>query len=179
MGRNTINPEFIHSLMKRALLVIALLGTLTASAQDYKGHYGIGLALGEPSGFSIKKFNNHSEAFQYTLGYSTVNGQEGINIGADFLLHNYDFITAEKGKIPFYYGAGIHMKSYNNAGNQIYARVPLGLAYEVSNFPFDVFFEFAPGIAVIPEPELVTNFAIGGRFYIDLNKARRAVEERI
>jgi len=179
MGRNTINPEFIHSLMKRALLVIAFLGTVTASAQDYKGHYGIGLALGEPSGFSIKKFNNHSEAFQYTLGYSTVDGEEGINIGADFLLHNYDFITAEKGKIPFYYGAGIHMKSYNNAGNQIYARVPLGLAYEVSNFPFDVFFEFAPGIAVIPEPELVTNFAIGGRFYFDLNKARRAVEERI
>ena len=179
MGRNTINPEFIHSLMKRALLVIAFLGTVTASAQDYKGHYGIGLALGEPSGFSIKKFNNHSEAFQYTLGYSTVDGKEGINIGADFLLHNYDFITAEKGKIPFYYGAGIHMKSYNNAGNQIYARVPLGLAYEVSNFPFDVFFEFAPGIAVIPEPELVTNFAIGGRFYFDLNKARRAVEERI
>ena len=179
MGRNTINPEFIHSLMKRALLVIAFLGTVTASAQDYKGHYGIGLALGEPSGFSIKKFNNHSEAFQYTLGYSTVDGKEGINIGADFLLHNYDFITAEKGKIPFYYGAGIHIKSYNNAGNQIYARVPLGLAYEVSNFPFDVFFEFAPGIAVIPEPELVTNFAIGGRFYFDLNKARRAVEERI
>ena len=179
MGRNTINPEFIHSLMKRALLVIAFLGTVTASAQDYKGHYGIGLALGEPSGFSIKKFNNHSEAFQYTLGYSTVDGEEGINIGADFLLHNYDFITAEKGKIPFYYGAGIHIKSYNNAGNQIYARVPLGLAYEVSNFPFDVFFEFAPGIAVIPEPELVTNFAIGGRFYFDLNKARRAVEERI
>jgi len=179
MGRNTINPEFIHSLMKRALLVIAFLGTVTASAQDYKGHYGIGLALGEPSGFSIKKFNNHSEAFQYTLGYSTVDGEEGINIGADFLLHNYDFITAEKGMIPFYYGVGIHLTSYINAGNQIYARVPLGLAYEVTDLPLDIFFEFAPGIAVIPEPSLVTNFAIGGRFYFDLNKARRAVEERI
>jgi len=50
--------------MKRALLVIAFLGTFAAAAQDYKGHYGIGLALGEPSGFSIKKFNNKSEAFQ-------------------------------------------------------------------------------------------------------------------
>ena len=104
---------------------------------------------------------------------------QGINIGADFLLHNYDFITAEKGSIPFYYGAGIHLKSYNNAGNQIYARVPLGVAYEVADFPFDIFFEFAPGIAVIPKPELVTNFAIGGRFYFDLNKARQVVEERI
>ncbi len=165
--------------MRKIILLFALALGLNVSAQDYKGHYGIGLALGEPSGFSIKKFNNNSEAFQYTLGYSTVKGEEGINIGADFLLHNYDFITAEKGSIPFYYGAGIHLKSYNNAGNQIYARVPLGVAYEVADFPFDVFFEFAPGIAVIPKPELVTNFAIGGRFYFDLNKARRAVEERI
>ena len=165
--------------MKKIILLFALALGLNVSAQDYKGHYGIGLALGEPSGFSIKKFNNNSEAFQYTLGYSTVKGEEGINIGADFLLHNYDFITAEKGSIPFYYGAGIHLKSYNNAGNQIYARVPLGVAYEVADFPFDVFFEFAPGIAVVPQPSLVTNFALGGRFYFDLNKARRAVEERI
>jgi hypothetical protein len=157
--------------MKKVALAIALTLSVMASAQDYKGRYGIGIALGEPSGFSIKKFNNNSEAFQYTLGYSTIEGREGINVGADFLLHNYDFITAEKGKIPFYYGAGIHLKSYNKAGNQIYARVPLGLAYEVTDLPLDIFFEFAPGIAVIPEPSLVTNFAIGGRFYFDLNKA--------
>ena len=179
MGWRTFNIEHIFASMKKIVLAIALTLSVMASAQDYKGQYGIGLALGEPSGFSIKKFNNNSEAIQYTLGYSTIKGREGINIGADFLLHNYDFITAEKGKIPFYYGAGVHLKSYNSEGNQIYARVPLGLAYEVKDLPMDVFFEFAPGIAVIPEPALVTNFAIGGRFYFDLNKARRAVEERI
>ena len=165
--------------MKRALYIIAFLGTLAATAQEYKGYYGVGLAIGEPSGFSIKKFIKKSEAFQYTLGYSTVKGQQGINIGADFLLHNYDFITAEKGKIPFYYGAGIHLRSYNDMGNQVYARIPLGLAYEVSDLPLDIFFEFAPGIAVIPQPSLVTNFALGGRFYFDFNKARRAAEDHI
>ena len=50
--------------MKKLLLLAALTIGLSASAQDYKGHYGIGLAVGEPSGFSIKKFNNSSEAFQ-------------------------------------------------------------------------------------------------------------------
>ena len=165
--------------MKRVLLIIAFLGTLAAEAQEFKGHYGVGLAIGEPSGFSIKKFIKNGEAFQYTLGYSTVKGQQGINIGADFLLHNYDFITAEKGKIPFYYGAGIHLRSYNDMGNQVYARIPLGLAYEVSDLPLDIFFEFAPGIAVIPQPSLVTNFALGGRFYFNFNKARRAAEEYI
>lgn len=168
--------------MKRALLIIAFLGTLAANAQEYKGHYGVGLAIGEPtSGFSIKKFINNSEAFQYTLAYSAVDGKEGINIGADFLLHNYDFITADKGKIPIYYGAGIHLKSHNDKGNQIYARVPLGLAYEVTDLPLDIFFEFCPGISIFSTVEewFVIDFAIGGRFYLDVNKARRAVEERI
>ena len=44
--------------MKKALVLVVLALTFNAAAQDYKGHYGIGLALGEPSGFSIKKFNS-------------------------------------------------------------------------------------------------------------------------
>ena len=161
--------------MKNLLLAAFILIGLSAAAQDYKGHYGVGLALGEPSGFSIKKFNNNAQAFQYTLGYSCVDGREGFNIGADYLLHNYDLITAEKGSIPFYYGLGAHLKSYDNSGNQLYARVPLGVAYELNDVPLDLFFEFAPGIAVVPEPDLVVNFAIGGRFYFDFKKAAEAV----
>ena len=115
MGRNPINLRpFYQIKMKKALLLIVFATTFTAAAQDYKGHYGIGLLIGEPIGFSIKKFNNNNEAFQNTLGYSAVKGQEGINIGADYLLHNYDIITAERGRVPFYYGGGIHFKSYND-----------------------------------------------------------------
>ena len=180
MGRHTFNPRQLQlKKMKKTLLLVVFAMAFTAAAQDYKGHYGIGLSLGEPSGFSIKKFNNNNEAFQYTLGYSAVKGQEGINIGADYLLHNYDIITAEKGRIPFYYGGGIHLKSYNDAGNQLYARVPLGVAYEAVEFPIDVFFEFAPGIAVLPSPTLVTNFAIGARFYFDVRKAVEKIDEVI
>lgn len=180
MGRHTFNPRQLQlKKMKKTLLLVVFAMAFAAAAQDHKGHYGIGLALGEPSGFSIKKFNNNNEAFQYTLGYSAVKGQEGINIGADYLLHNYDFITAEKGRIPFYYGGGIHLKSYNDAGNQLYARVPLGVAYEAADFPVDVFFEFAPGVAVLPSPALVTNFAIGARFYFDVRKAVEKIDEAI
>ncbi len=180
MGRHAFNPRQLYSKkMKKTLLLVVFATAFTAAAQDYKGHYGIGLALGEPSGFSIKKFNNNNEAFQYTLGYSAVSGQEGINIGADYLLHNYDIITAEKGRIPFYYGGGIHLKSYNDAGNQLYARVPLGVAYEAAHLPVDVFFEFAPGVAVLPEPSLVTNFAIGARFYFDVRKAVEKIDDAI
>ena len=163
--------------MKKLLLLAAVITGLSVSAQDYKGHYGIGLAVGEPSGFSIKKFNNSSEAFQYTVGYST--GQNsGINLGVDFLLHNYDYISAERGSIPLYYGLGIHVKSYENE-NQIYARAPLGIAYELHDLPLDIFFEFSPGLAVVPAPSLVMNFGIGGRFYFDVKRAVEKLDEAI
>ena len=57
MGRHTFNPRQLHlKKMKKALVLVVLALTFNAAAQDYKGHYGIGLALGEPSGFSIKKW---------------------------------------------------------------------------------------------------------------------------
>ena len=105
--------------MKKLLTVSVILIGLQALAQDYKGHYGIGLALGEPSGFSVKKFTDGEQAFQYTVGYSLIKGEEGLSLGVDYLFHNYDIITAEKGSIPFYYGLGIHLKSYNDSGSQL------------------------------------------------------------
>lgn len=178
MGRNYVNNSNLPPIiMKKLLLLSAIIFGLSASAQDYKGHYGIGLAVGEPSGFSIKKFNNSSEAFQYTIGYS-VGENSGINIGVDYLLHNYDYISAERGSIPLYYGLGVHVKSYEN-NSQVYARVPLGIAYELHELPLDIFFEFSPGLAVIPTPSLVMNFGIGGRFYFDVKRAVKKLDEAI
>ena len=169
--------------MKKALVLVVLALTFNAAAQDYKGHYGIGLLIGEPIGISIKKFNNNNEAFQYTLGYSAVDKEEGVNIGADYLLHNYDIITAERGRIPLYYGGGIHFKSYNEEGNQLYARVTLGVAYEVTDFPVDLFFEFAPGLSLLRISDeyglVVPNYGIGARLYFDVRKAVEKIDEAI
>ena len=165
--------------MKKLLTVAVLLIGLQALSQDYKGHYGVGIALGVPYGFSVKKFIDGEHAFQYTLGYSFVTDNESLVFGADYLLHNYDIITAEKGRISLYYGFGLFL-SYDRSESskgEVYARIPLGVAYEISDFPADVFFEFAPGIAVFPTPSIVTNFAIGGRFYFDIKRAVNKIED--
>ena len=168
--------------MKKLLLLAALTIGLSAGAQDYKGHYGIGFAVGEPIGVSIKKFNDN-QAFQYTLGYSLISGKEGLNLGTDYLLHDYSFISAEKGKVPIYYGVGIHFRSYSNTGTQVYTRIPLGIAYEVSEYPVDLFFEFAPGFSLlrtsVEEEMIIMNFGIGGRFYFDVKRAVEKLDEAI
>ncbi len=152
--------------MKQITLSLALLTVLSTSAQNFNRPHGVGMAIGEPSGFSVKKFNNTNQAFQFTLGYSTTRNS-GINLGVDFLLHDRSFITTDKGYVPLYYGFGAHIKSYESE-SQVYARVPFGVAYEFNNYPADIFFEFSPGIAVIPSPELVINVGVGGRFYFYL-----------
>ncbi|HCP41822.1 MAG TPA: hypothetical protein DIT65_08495 [Cryomorphaceae bacterium] len=163
--------------MKKLVLLAALVTGLSASAQDYKGHYGIGFVIGKPSGFSIKKFNNSREALQYTVGYNTDQNSE-INLGVDFLLHNYDYIRAERGSIPLYYGLGVHVRSYENK-SQIYARVPLGISYELNDLPLDIFFEFCPGLAVVPTPSLVINYGVGGRFFFDVKHTAEKIDGAI
>lgn len=150
--------------MKKIILVLALFNALSASAQHIKGLYGVGIAVGEPTSFSVKKFNNATQAFQYSLGYSTT-GNSGVNLGVDFLLHDYSFIITDKGSVPLYYGLGAHINSYES---MVYARVPLGVAHEFHDYPADIFFEFSPGIAVTPSPGLVINYSVGGRFYFNI-----------
>jgi hypothetical protein len=49
----------------------------------------------------------------------------------------------------------------------------------MNDLPLDVFFEFAPGIAVLPAPNLVTNFAIGARYYFDVKAAVKKIDDAI
>lgn len=152
--------------MKNQLIALLVLLSSTAFAQNLSGKYGVGLALGEPSGFSVKKFNSGTEAYQFTLGYNMAGTHTGVNLGGDVLFHNYNFFSADNGSIPYYYGAGVHVSLYE--ATQVYARVPLGIAYEFNELPADVFLEFSPGIAVVPTPGIVFNFALGARYYFTL-----------
>ena len=71
-----------------------------------------------------------------------------------------------------------HIKSYENK-SQVDARVPLGVAYEFNYYPADIFFEFSPGIAVIPSPNLVINVGVGARYYFDFKRAVKKLDDAI
>lgn len=137
------------------------------SAQD-KG-FGIGIMLGEPSGISAKKWINNLNAIDAGVGWSfTENGS--IHLHADYLYHNYDLIKMSDSKIPFYFGIGGRLKfkgeEKSAKGNSIGIRVPVGVAYEFSRAPFDVFLEIVPILDVSPDTRFTFNSAIGVRYYL-------------
>jgi hypothetical protein len=98
--------------MKRLIFVFVIaLATLTANAQ-YK--WGIGVALGSPSGFSGKVFTTDTQAFDFTLGW----WHDYANISAMYEIHNsfndLGGLNEYKSQIKWYYGPGAHIGSWNN-----------------------------------------------------------------
>lgn len=129
--------------------------------------FGIGIMIGEPTGLSMKQWLNSSNAIDAGVGWSfTENGS--IHLHADYLYHNYDLIKISDAKIPFYFGIGGRLKfkgEDKSKGNSIGIRVPVGLSYQFSTAPFDVFLEVVPIMDLSPDTRLTFNSALGVRYY--------------
>ena len=142
---------------------------------------GLGFILGNPSGLSAKLPTSEINAFHFILAWDQGGGWgnrgwDGNNcgpnnndcngrlyVGGDYVWYNYDAIPVSKGRLPFYYGPGIWLSASDISGFGI--RFALGLEYQFATVPFDVFFEIAPGLRVVPNTHGYMSSGLGGRFY--------------
>jgi hypothetical protein len=153
--------------MKRILLIAAVIFGFIINANAQESGLGVGFMLGEPTGISIKKWLNNSNALDAGLGWSfTEDGS--IHLHADYLYHNYDIIKLSDAKVPVYFGVGGRFKFKNDqksVGNSIGVRVPVGAAYQFTSAPFDAFIEIVPILDLSPDTRISFNSAIGFRYY--------------
>ena len=154
--------------MRLTLSIITLLTILSAPAWCQAKHTGIGIILGEPTGFSWKMWLDGSMAYDAGIAWSFA-GEPRIHVHGDVLWHNFNVlqntfdIDESNGWLPLYYGIGGILKVGNDA--RLGARFVLGTTYVFKNAPFDIFLEVAPVMDVIPETELRLNAAVGSRFW--------------
>jgi len=149
--------------VKRVKLFILIsfmifIGSMNA---QHKG-VGLGIIVGEPTGFSFKYWATTSTAFDAALAWSFIDGG-AFHIHVDYLLHSFTLFRIDEGKLPFYYGIGARLKTSDDT--QLGVRVPLGVAYLIQNAPVDIFFEIVPILDFIPKTDLKINAAIGARYY--------------
>lgn len=153
--------------MKENIIVILFLFCFIFSANAQESGIGVGIMLGEPSGLSAKKWLNHSNAIDAGIGWSFAeNGS--IHFHADYLYHNFDLIKISGEKMPLYFGVGGRLKMKGgdeSKGNSIGVRIPVGVAYQLQNYPFDTFFEIVPILDISPDTRFTFNGAIGIRYY--------------
>jgi len=159
--------------VKHWLLGIVFLGMATGivSATEAENNFGVGFALGDPSGISAKIPTSEMNAINLVMGYD-VDPAPGdgdccndgrLYVGGDYVWYNYNLIPVSVGKLPLYYGPGVWASIANNSSIGI--RAVLGLEYQFANAPFDMFLEIGPGIRIVPNTSGDVSAGLGARFF--------------
>ncbi len=150
--------------MKKIIMLFTVLLFLTNITDAQKRGFGVGIIIGEPTGLSFKSFISGTTAIDGAAAWSFSDHHSAFHLHVDYLVHSYDLINVQKGRLPFYFGIGARVKAADDA--QFGVRIPVGLSYEFQSFPSDIFLELAPIMDLAPATKFRMNGAIGIRFYI-------------
>jgi len=151
--------------MKRFLGYLFIIFIISASfIQSQNKDVGLGIILGEPTGVSFKIWTGNNSAFDGAVAWSFINGG-AFHVHADYILHSFNLIHVESGRLPVYYGIGGRIKFLDDAG--IGVRVPVGLAYLFDDAPIDIFLEIVPILDLAPKTDFKINAALGGRYFFN------------
>ena len=155
--------------------LVAAVGMLIACNAGAQEKLGIGIIAGEPTGVTLKKWQDNRVAIDMAAAWS-FSENDSFQFHMDYLIHDYTvFRPAElKGKLPLYYGIGGRIKLRDNDNNRnrtnddalIGVLVPIGIAYLLPKDPFEFFGEIVPTLDIAPATDLDINAALGFRYYL-------------
>ncbi len=154
--------------MKKGFLLVIVLAYLFLPVNLFSQDkaFGLGIMIGQPTGFSAKYWLNNEHAVDFGLAYSFIGGDKGFSLHSDYLYHINGF-TKSNIKLPVYYGFGARIRSVDHSKTYLGARGVVGLVYMNNVAPFDVFLELAPIFNLFPETSLNFDLALGLRYYFD------------
>lgn len=160
--------------MRKHALVLLLAGlaqaglVLTLPAADLEGRgnkgFGAGLMLGEPTSLNAKYWIDEHSAVDGAVGWA-FEGDNNLEVHADYLYHFLDVIKVPEGQLPIYAGGGLRYKVRDDRDDKFGIRAVAGLDYIFQNAPVDVFFEAGPIFNVTPDFDVDVTVAVGARFW--------------
>lgn len=142
------------------LMLIAMIFPCRALAQD--GDFGLGIILGEPTGISFKKWTGSQTAIDGAVAWS-FSGKDSLHLHADYLIHNFDLIEVETGRLPIYYGIGLRLKLEEES--RFGFRIPVGISYIFEKASLDIFLELVPMLDLVPDTKFKMGWGVGIRYY--------------
>ncbi len=144
------------------LAVLLTVAAVEAPAQN-KG-FGLGIILGEPTGFSVKGWIDSRSAIDAGLAWSFLH-ETTFHVHVDYLLHTGEL--TKRSDMPVYYGIGGRIKAGSAGGDRIGIRIVGGMVYFVPGSPIDIFGEIVPILDFSPSTDLQVNAGIGARYYFN------------
>ncbi len=167
------------NVMKLKLLLLGvLIFTASVSHATRRGDQGVGVMLGNPSGFSYKFWLDDSFGIDGAAGIA----QGEFDMHATLLYHNFGTarrwaetssffrsLTAD-GDLPWYFGAGPRILFEDKSEFGI--RFPVGFSFLPHRSPWETFVEFAPVWRFTPDMGFDADFALGVRYYFPAIRPR-------
>lgn len=153
--------------MKKALftfMMILLFSGSTVMAQP--SGFGIGAQVGEPTGLSLKFWNNPQRSLNITAAWSM--GRAGrLVLQTDYVFYNYNILDTEIDNVetPLYYGLGAQIRFEEES--RIGIRVPIGIDFAFQRDPLDIFLEIGPTLNLVPATEFEMTGGLGIHYYFD------------
>lgn len=169
------------TVMKNYMALLGMCGFLMSAATvqaQRRGDQGVGVMIGNPSGFSYKMWLDENIGLDGAVGIA----QGEFDIHTTLLYHNFNtakqwaqnsaFFSdiVKSGDLPWYIGAGPRVLFENNTEFGI--RFPIGMSYLPHHSPWETFFEFAPVLRLTPDTGLDADFALGVRYYFPAIRPR-------
>lgn len=149
----------------RSVLVVAVVVLMLPVAGTCSQRVGLGIIAGEPTGISVKVWSSGTTAVAGAAGWSLRKG-DWLYMHGDYLVHRYELDAPElDGSMPYYFGLGGRVLLREGADSRVGIRVPLGIDYVSDSGRFDVFFEIAPILDIVPETSFAFSGGAGIRFY--------------
>ena len=150
--------------MRFLTLVLLFSGGALAEENNSRARLGVGVLLGEPTGFSAELEFDRTHSLDAALSYSLVEGE--LHVHSDYLLKLNDLGTKHKyGRFVPYFGLGAQLALGSRNDGGLSVRFPVGMINLFSKHPLGLFFELVPGMAIVPETRLVMGAGLGIRFY--------------
>jgi hypothetical protein len=110
-----------------------------------KGVLGLGLIVGEPTGVCAKYYLADDTAIDAAVGGAIIG--RGIQVHADYLWHPWLLEQKETFVMPAYVGVGARLLNQTGGQNDDHValgvRVPVGIMFDFTKIPLDVFVEVA------------------------------------
>jgi hypothetical protein len=142
--------------MLRNAIIALVVGTVLATAvpsadarpspraQKFQANksFGLGVMFGAPTAISGKYFLSQDTALDFGVGTFYRYRDGGLHLHADFLWHPAVLVKADAFWLPLYFGIGGRFLDHGNHGH-LGARVPIGIAFDFTNVPLDIFLELA------------------------------------
>ena len=143
-------------------IILVVLLSLVSQANAEEGEFSLGIGAISPNGITAKYWTTDRVAIDI-FGEWSINAKE-YHTHADILIHDFDKIQWEDSIIAMYYGIGAMAKFREDKDTRLSVRVPIGVAYYISDVPVELFGEVAPRISVYPSTNFGLDVMIGARY---------------